>query len=161
MKIHHVCVVLLGVLTYGCGSNAVSTSVSGTIGGATIMAADTVGIVARGQSTTAAANAIITNFSGACQAFKSKQDLPANGTALVLSVVVNGTAVSPGTYQIAGGTPGASVGFLTADKTGQQEGTSGSVTLDTVSATTINGSFEVTMADGDHLSGTFVAPICN
>jgi hypothetical protein len=164
MKIDRMFVFVLGALICGCGGSgpATSTTVNGTIAGAAFTAADAIGSSASGTGSNGAwtnAVATITNFSGACAAYKTK-NLPASASQLDLDVVVSGSSVSPGTYQVSGGSPGASVVF-NHDMPGQVYAQSGSVTLDTVSTSTINGSFDVTLTNGDHLTGSFVAPICS
>jgi hypothetical protein len=41
------------------------------------------------------------------------------------------------------------------------QATSGSVIVQTASASLVTGSFDLTMSTGDHVAGTFSAPVCD
>jgi hypothetical protein len=75
-----------------------------------------------------------------------------------------GTSVATGTYSFpdAGNQGGvAEAQYLVDDpQTTLLPATRGSVTISQVGASTIAGSFDISFATGDHLSGTFVAPTC-
>jgi hypothetical protein len=77
-----------------------------------------------------------------------------------------GMAPGPGTYTIETTQDVfIEVSYLASDancdKTIDEQANAGSVTLDTVGATTVTGTFDVTFVNGDRLTGQWDAPVCN
>jgi hypothetical protein len=75
-------------------------------------------------------------------------------------------APGPGTYTLAT-TQDVDIiaSYLSSDAncklTVNERATAGSVTMDTADTTTVTGTFDLTFANGDHLTGQFDAPVCN
>jgi hypothetical protein len=90
---------------------------------------------------------------------------PRSAQVLQLGASAVGSTVPLGQYVI-GATPTttAAAGFTaqdaTCNPTSDEQATSGTITMTQVSTTTVAGSFDVTFANGDHLTGTFSAPVC-
>jgi hypothetical protein len=154
----------------GNGGSGGSASVQGQIGGGSVPTTDTIGVVGTqttGGTTPAAvayAGVVITNVANSC-ALSQGHHNPPSTTSLVLSVAVEGAAVPPGTYAVgASGKTAVDAQFVRTTATCTSESASvaasGSVTLTTVSSTTLQGSFDITMGSGEHLSGTFTGPVC-
>jgi hypothetical protein len=151
----------------GGGGGGGGATVSGTLGGQAVATTDQVGLVGTettNGTTVAFAAAVITNLPGACAIAQSNGN-PRNSQTLVLEVGEEGTAVPPGTYSIGGTTTVALATFVAQDdtctQTAQDTGTSGTITITTASSTEVAGSFDVTFNTGDHLTGTFSAPVCD
>jgi hypothetical protein len=146
------------------GGGTGTASVTGTIQGAAVPASDTVGLssVASGGSE-AAVGAIITNIAGACGVLQSHGN-PPSATALIVAVTAMGGSVATGTYGVVSQGFGASASYATEDTSCNtsfsENASSGSVTLTTVSASTVAGTFDLTFGS-DHLTGSFSAPICS
>jgi hypothetical protein len=170
----------LGVMS-ACGgstsdSGGGSTTVKGQAGGQAVPATDTFAIVGgvSGTTTTGATytqanvSILITNIANSCGLVQRHGDAP-NTTTLGLLVQVVGSSVPTGTYPITApagvDAPGATSYFRTTDadcswKT-NEIAASGSITLTAVSSTgDVWGTFDVTMSNGDHLTGSFDAPVC-
>jgi hypothetical protein len=168
-------------LVFACGgattsSGGGSTTVTGQAGGQSVPTTDTFAIVRNvsGTTTTGATftqanvNVFVTNIVDSCGVAQRHGDAP-NTTTLGLLVQVVGPWVPTGTYPItapAGAdTAGAGSYFRTTDadcnwKT-NEIAASGSITLTAVSSTgDVQGRFDVTMSNGDHLAGSFDAPVC-
>jgi hypothetical protein len=151
--------------TGGKASGPTSTSVSGSAGGQSFVVRDTVGLynTAREYS-----GAIITNFPASCTLLQSGMTAPPLTQLLAIELIANGLGMAPGpgTYTL-GATQNVAivVSYAASDvncnETINEQATGGSVTLDTVSATAVTGTFDMTFASGDHLAGQFDAPVCN
>jgi hypothetical protein len=145
-----------------------STSVVGTIGGVSVSTKDTVAIIEPSGSNVLAGVAI-TNIPDTCgvlqREFLAGGPEPANTEALSLSVTFAGTAVPAGTYAI-GDQQAAQVSAIhsTTDSNCMSRAStvasSGSITYAVVSATTIQGSFDLVFGS-EHVTGRFAAPVCN
>lgn len=94
---------------------------------------------------------------------------PANQERLTI-FVASPTPVVPGSYEVSTVPPGGmaasgSLVYKTTDAhcsvTSNHPARTGSIVLTTVSTTTVEGTFSVTMDTGDQLSGRFAAPVCN
>jgi hypothetical protein len=136
-----------------------SATVSGTIDGEPVPANDAVGTANSGATVTSR-SVLITSVTNACPCAIG----PTGSTILSLTVGTVGTAVSTGTYSFpdAGNQDGtAEAKYLVNDpQTTLLPATSGSVTISQISASTIVGSFALSFASGDHVTGTFSAPTC-
>jgi hypothetical protein len=157
-----------------CGvSKSSSTTINGTVGGATVPTVSTGAVVGPlvetfGPFTTNGVVVVVSNIAGACTVEQAMSN-PANQKTLTL-IASSPTPVVAGTYSIltanasANHTFGALV-YETTDaqcaRTSTHPAHSGSITLSTVGSTTVEGSFDVVMDTGDKLSGTFVASVCN
>lgn len=165
--------VVAGVLlTCACSARSTaggsgSASVTGTVSGHAIPTNNAVGI----DGTTTingpvqpTAGARIADVGNVCTALQTNS-VAASSKVLDVSVVANSGAVMPGDYKLNGaGGIGGAVTFTVQDQncnpTLQSSATVGSVTLTTVSTSTVAGSFDVTFPTGDHVTGTFSAPVC-
>jgi hypothetical protein len=160
-----------GGATTGGGS---ASTVNGQAAGEPVASTDTVGIVEtqtlpspNGAPTTlTTAGVAILNIPNTC-AILQRHGEPANVRVLSFSVSAPGASVPVGTYPIGpnnGTTLLASAEFATTDakcnNVATETAKSGTVTMTTISNTVIQGSFDFTMSNGDHLSGTFDAPVC-
>ena len=166
-------IVACGGATSGPGGG--SSTVNGTVaGGQKVPTNDAIGVVSTqtqtvGTSTvtTALVGVAITNKANVCEIAQAHH-VPANATILSLSVTKPGNAIAPGTYTL--GSNGLSNTFVGAEYTQygascatshDELGATGTITLTTVSASAVQGTFDVTMANGDHLTGSFDAPVCS
>jgi hypothetical protein len=163
-------VTLLGALaacgpTSGKGSMPTFTSVSGSEGGQSFAVKDAVGLY---DTTREYSGVIITDFSGSCTLLASGMTAPPSTQLLAIELIANGIGMAPGpgTYTL-GTTQNVAivVAYAASDancnETVTEQATGASVTLDTVNTTTVTGTFDVTFANGDHLTGQFDAPVCN
>jgi len=120
--------------------------------------------VGEGTMTVSFAAVVITNLAGSC-AIAERNGNPPNAQSLLLEAGVKGTSVPPGTYTIGDTTSVALAEFTAQDATCTQttddKGTAGTITLTSSSSTEVSGSFDVTFDSGDHVTGTFSAPVCN
>jgi hypothetical protein len=169
-----------GLLLIACGSSSGTQtgtkgsgagSISGTALGRTLQVADAIateGTLVKGGAdagvagTSYFAGAYLASFSNIC-ALLQQPNHPAYANSWALYVGVEQPApVAPGTYTLA---PGTSAHFAALDATctpaGNEQAKTGTITFETVSATELSGSFDVTLDGGDHLTGTFSAPVCN
>lgn len=151
-----------------------STSVNGTIEGHSVVAGATLGLYGlRGSSSSSPyAGVFIANsqgFSDWCPALKAGDTAPPSTTLLwlqVSNVSGNDNAVPPGTYALGLSADGnyATVGqFIASDSNCNEVANvapSGSVTLDTVSTTTVAGTFDLEFGS-DHVTGQFAGSVCN
>jgi hypothetical protein len=153
--------------TLGSGGGEAST-VSGTVGGASFGVVDTVGYngthVISGQ-TIAYAGVSITNVAGTCAVLARKGN-PPSAQVLSLAAAQAGSTIGPGTYTVAAqGSPTATAVYAQSDASCvgkvDSQATGGTVTITGLSSGSVQGSFDLTFAGGDHLSGTFSAPTCN
>jgi hypothetical protein len=169
------CITWLGGLTiaahgFSCGGNVSGggSSVIGTIGGASVQTADVVALVQSSGGGFVTAGVAYTNVSDTCgvlQRVASGGPEPASTVVLSLSVNMAGTTVPAGTYAIgAQSAIQVAAQFITTDSTcmtvAQAQATSGTIVYATVSATTIQGTFDVTFGT-DRVTGRFTAPLCN
>ncbi len=117
---------------------------------------------------------VLSSFTGICGA----SSFEANGALVEITML--GPSFAAGTFAIDGemtsleyfAMPGSQCvtynfttatggGTLSTKATVFEEGMSGMVTITKVDATGVTGSFDVTFASGDALSGSFVAPACS
>jgi hypothetical protein len=146
-----------------------STSVTGTAGGQSLGVKDTVGLYSAGNASTVPyVGAIVTNFAASCTLFQSGGKAPPSTQLLNIEVLSFGsTAPAPGTYAYGNADAGVAilVQYVATDascsKTIDESAMTGSVTLDSVSATEVAGTFDVTFPGGDRLTGQFAGPVCN
>jgi hypothetical protein len=118
-----------------------------------------------GTATATVVGAVFTNVADACGVVQGMHN-PPNVTTLTLGGLFAGTPAT-GTYPI--GVSGAgSYAVATYSSTNGncvksygESATSGTVTLTNITATEIDGSFDVTFSSGDHLTGSFSAPVCS
>jgi hypothetical protein len=154
----------MGVAACGTGAQGGGASVSGVVGGAPFTARDSYATQGRSATSSglpeASVTIVITDYAGAC----ATAGAYAGGTTLVLTITRQGAAVVPGTYGADGG--GGEQVSAALQRTDAQchlgavdTMSSGSVTLDSVSATEVAGSFQLTFPDGS-LSGSFHAAPC-
>ena len=170
---------LAALVVEGCGQTYVATgtaSVTGTVFGQALAAKDAVFVdgASEGQSFRSIE---IMDVSGICPRLQQNQDA-AGSTSLTISLVkydADGGYQTPGvgTYPIASGTSAAAASAVfdhidqscasTLQTTEQYNGkyaASGSVTVSQADSTQLQGSFDLTMESGDHLTGSFTAPSC-
>ena len=111
----------------------------------------------------------ITNLSPACSFAQPGGDSNAPNSTVLFMVVGSPEAVTPGTYSIIATTPTATTinTLLVFDAVDDQCKTtshhvarSGTITLTTIGASAVAGSFDVTLDTGEKLTGSFDAPIC-
>jgi hypothetical protein len=175
---HLVAGAVCGFGAIACGSSGSSGpvapqgsgAVSGTINGQPVTVTDVMGAVGTTNApgvVSPYAAVVFSNTTGTCAlAQRTKVETAPSGTnVLVLEVVVPpGNSVTAGTYMV--GTTG--LAQYQHNQPGDDAGFSGSgtVTFDTVSASSLTGSFDVELAQSldaggsAHLTGTFSAPIC-
>lgn len=173
----------LGCVLGACGGSTSEGSgpsgsaiVSGRVGGHAVPTSGAIGLVGTGMvqefdgsATTelgyAYTGAMISNAAGLCTSLTQGR-APHEATMLVISVSKEGaSSIAAGTYAISRSGPVvADVGFVVQDASCNDvtsiDAVSGSVTIDHVASTSIDGSFDVTMQSGDHLTGSFSAPTC-
>jgi hypothetical protein len=157
-----------GGSTSTLGSGGGSSSVTGTAGGTALATVDQVGLVGTevsdGQNV-AYAGVALTNVAGTCGVLQRHGD-PPNAQVLTLVVGTTGTTVTPGTYTVGSTSSStASVQYDAQDancvQTTDETASGGTVTLAVVSGSQVEGNFDVTFPGGDHLTGTFTAPVCS
>ncbi len=150
-------------------SSPTSTSITGTVGGQSFAASETAGLY-NATSTTFSpyAGAIISNIPQSCALFQGGMTAPPSTQILAIEVfhLASKAVPGPGTYTYNSlNDIELVVQYLASDSTcaitTNESPMSGSVMLDTVSAGSVAGSFDLTFANADHLSGTFVGPVCN
>ena len=71
----------------------------------------------------------------------------------------------PGQYAIGATTTTTAAAAFTAEDakckpTSDEQATHGTITLTQITTTTVAGTFDLTFANGDHLTGSFEAPVC-
>jgi hypothetical protein len=161
-----VLVATLAACSSSSGGGSGTASVSGTIQGAAVPATDSVGLSSvstQNGVSEAAVGAIITNIANACGVLQDHGN-PPGATALVVAVSASGGSVATGTYGIVSQGFGATASYATQDMNCNpslnETATGGSVTLTSVSGSSVSGTFDLTFS-GDHLTGSFSAPICN
>jgi hypothetical protein len=157
-----------GATTSGPGG-AQKVSVTGTVGGQPLATTDTIAILASGAAFGLAnrqgVEIAITNVPNTCAVLQRHGD-PANATSFSFGVTSTTGLVAEGTYPVTPGATGsgASGGYSTTDAQCNDKlsinAASGSVTFTTISGSVVEGTFDIVLTDGDHLSGSFNAPVC-
>jgi hypothetical protein len=106
---------------------------------------------------------VISSIAGTC-AIAVRHDNPPSRTTVAFEVVQPGSAVGPGTYEVGSTEHGVEASLEMTDAScniiGGGQSTTGTVTITTSTADRIEGSFDLTFDSGDHLTGTFAAPVC-
>jgi hypothetical protein len=178
------------VCAVGCGGATTSgpgggggppATVNGQVGGQPVPNTDTVGIVTSQNipgpngmlSPAIIAEVAVLNIPNTC-AILQRHGEPASTKLFAVGVFAPGSSIAAGTYKIETSTSAlpsqthAQAQYATTDAkcvSGPTvEATSGTVTITstaTTSSSTLQGSFDVTMSTGDHLTGTFDAPVCH
>ena len=142
-----------------------SASVSGTIGGQSVPTTNVVAVV--GSETTNGSTVhldsiVITSVSDACSFLQNPTHRIASASTLILAAGAIAPSVPTGTFTI--GTYGYAqydADSATCVLTTSETAMSGSIVLNNVSSDSIDGTFDLTMPNGDHLSGSFAAPVCS
>lgn len=153
-------------LTCACGG----TTVSGTVGGHSLAAKDSVANVSTFTANDQTFNMAvvgITDFDKACSIFQQKV-MKANSTVLALAVFrSDGQKIAAGTFPVSDGSTSAPVlataSFGASDSTCKgtnSSATGGSITFDSIGTDNVTGSFELYFPNGT-LKGSFASPICN
>jgi hypothetical protein len=149
----------------GKSSGPTSTSVSGSAGGQSFVVRDAVGLY---NTTREYSGVFVTNFPASCTLLQSGSTAPPQTQLLAIELIANGLgrAPGPGTYTL-GTTQNVAfvISYVASDvncnMTTNEQPTAASVILDSVDATAVTGTFDVTFANGDHLTGQFDGPVCN
>jgi len=150
------------------GSGSTRATVSGKVEGTTLYISNSAAFVISGRP---GVDVLLSNAGDGCAAnaanLKSKQVLSLGVTSLGSGALDAGTF---GVYdQQSGNIPNGTVVFADYHSTNETcadttppntLGASGKVTLTKVSSEAVAGSFDVLLENGDHLKGTFDAPIC-
>jgi hypothetical protein len=156
----------------GSGSPSGSASVTGAVGGRSLVAHDAVALVGtttvQGQSLQQV-EVVVTTMSDTCGWLQHPTSVGyANSAALVLGVLAPAanTAVTATAYTVApGGPTGAIFTSSNADCDASASmlalAQSGTINLTTVGGQSTTGNFDLTFPNGDHLSGSFTAPVCD
>lgn len=161
--------VAVAVAACGGSSNSVgatsgSATVSGTIGGQSVPTTNVVAVVGSettGVTTVQLDSILVTSVSDPCSFLQNPMNRIPNATSLVLAAGAIAPSVPTGTYDVGKyGYAQYDADSATCTLTTSETATSGSVVLTSVSSDTIGGTFDVTMANGDHLTGSFSAPVC-
>jgi hypothetical protein len=161
--------VIVGTLLAGCRSGPASGEgsavVHGMAAGQNVVATDVVGLLGTQSADGGAssfAGVLISSAAGTCAMARQSGVRAATSNANVLEIVATaqGASLAPGTYTV--GDTGLAEYFYIGQN-GDTSGTAGggSITFDTVSPSTLSGSFDVTLAGGNHLTGTFSGPVCS
>lgn len=152
---------------------------SGTVAGLAVPSDDSAGVMATFEPNTPGINTSSEPITLMLIAIADKTNLcgyhssPPNTTALSFILGVKGRAINPGVYNVASatintedaGTATYSLtgGFATTDATCKatlgKKILSGSITLETVSANSVTGSFDVVLEDGS-AKGEFTTSLC-
>ncbi len=151
--------------------------VTGTVGGITVPSVDSAGVIATFEPNTAGVNATSEPLTLMLVAVADKSNLcgyrssPPSTTALSFILGVKGRAISPGTYNVGAvdlndaGTATYSLAgaFATTDAqckpSTAKSAISGTVTIDSVSASAATGSFDLIFGDGS-AKGKFTTSLC-
>jgi hypothetical protein len=162
------------------GPGGGSATITGTVQGETPVLGDEVGVVGTqvqsGGVHLAYVAVSITNKPGTCSLLQQGANV-ANTAGLSLVVVAGAAGSTPtiasgqylitaepsvdaatSTTMVANATYETSDGACNGTST---KATSGFITLSEVTSAMVSGRYDVTFATGDHLSGTFTAPICS
>jgi hypothetical protein len=145
-----------------------SITVNGTYGGQPIPTTDAMAVLRTDTVngvTSASAGIDVTNYPAAC-AVAQRGGNPASSTTLDIGVAASGSTVPPGTYLVRGTpTQNAIVLYLVTDATCAETTAAiaidGHVHITAASGGTVAGDFDVTFATGEHLTGSFSAPVCS
>jgi hypothetical protein len=170
--------VIVMLIFAACSSESSGThngSVSGAVAGQSFLAEDSIALVGQLQGSgvslptsgapappASVADVVLTTWSGACSSLIASSQ-PPNAGALFVAVAGTG-AVGPGTYDLSPSSGSASVSYA-ADaakcaSTARLFATSGTVTYDSVTSSSIIGSIDAVFSSGE-VMGTFTAPICD
>jgi hypothetical protein len=168
-----------GGATTGNGNGSPPATVKGSVGGQPVPNTDTVGVVSTQSfpgpngtlQTQTFAEVGVLNIPNTC-AILQRHGEPASTKIFAVGVIATGTSVAAGTYTIQPSTsstlPRAMAEYSVTDancnNTTTENAMSGTVTLTAAmssSSSAVQGSFDVTMTNGDHLTGTFDAPVCH
>jgi hypothetical protein len=144
-----------------------SVSVSGTVDGMPLAVTEVVALLGtqgEGDAGNADAVVIVTNFANTCSILGHGGN-PPNAQVLEFAASTAGSVVPPGQYSIGATATTTAAAAFTADDaqckpTSTEQATMGTITLTQVTTSTVAGSFDLTFANGDHLVGTFAAPVC-
>lgn len=154
------------------------TRVTGTYAGKVLPMTESVGMYGVGTAAGTYAGAFISNITGTCALLQSAAtattanvDVP-NTTELhvrVFQATGADAPIPPGTYPVMHSYTDMyqlQAGVEMTDGTCSNlpttaDASDGSVTLDSVSPTSVTGTFDLTFPDGRHLTGQFEAPVCN
>jgi hypothetical protein len=149
-----------------CSSSSGSASsgpVRGSVGGQSFSAVDATGIAGQltvGGETAYETDVVLTSWTGACSSLTA-DSTPASAFIAFLAVGAAG-AVGPGTYSVSSAGTARAV-FLAEDAscqaTTEDTAESGTITYETVTASSITGSVDAQFANGT-LEGTFTASVC-
>jgi hypothetical protein len=118
-----------------------------------------------GQSSSATIAVIaITNKANTCGLVEGHHN-PPNATSLDIVVSMPGSNFTPGTYNVGGASTSSSFASYSTTNAScavgtTSQSTSGTVTFSNITSTLLMGTFDLTMAGGDHITGSFAAPIC-
>lgn len=144
--------------------SAGSASVTGTIGGQAVPTTNVVAVVGsetNNKTTVQLDSIVLTSVSDACSFLQNPTHRIPSSSTLVLAAGAIAPSVPTGTFNIGMyGYAQYDADSATCVLTTSETATSGSVVLTSVSSSSIQGTFDVTMPNGDHLSGSFDAPVC-
>lgn len=151
--------VALGACT---SSNLGTATVVGNVGSAAFVAADAIAVVDANS-----AKIVISSTPNACADIRDHIDR-ANSRVLVIAVFDQDTALTTGNFTTSAGSGDAAL--FESNVTDAQcavsydpppDGTGdGTVTLTDVTATTVTGTFDVIMENGEHVTGSFAPEEC-
>ncbi len=158
------CAAACGGSTGGGGGGA-SAPVNGTVAGQSFSTGDAIGLVGAittGGSSANEADVVVSTWSGVCSSLM-RNTSPASAALLVIAVA-SASPVTPGTYDITTSGP-VRVEYAAQDAscntTVMEAAQGGTVTYETIDASSIVGSVDATFSGGGHVAGTFSAPLCN
>jgi len=155
---------VFGILV-ACNSSGSSgnASVTGNVNGKPVVVREVVGVVGTQTENgvaTSYAVVLISDTDGTCSTAQQSGVSAAASRANVLEIAATkqGTPFAVGTYTV--GTIGLAEYFYLNN--GGTNGVSGggTITFDAVNEKTVSGKFDVNLAGGQHVTGTFSAPIC-
>ncbi len=148
-----------------------AATVNGTTAGRQFMAEDAAGVVGTWMTQNGAVEEvdvlIAAGFSGICGRLQQPQSIGQASDAMLALVTFAaspGSSVTPGTYPVTTtGLTGALYGPNPAhcSSAASEEAQSGTVTFTAIDGATISGGFDLSFQNGDHLTGTFSAPVCD
>jgi hypothetical protein len=153
----------------GCGGATAApgptASVNGSVGGQSFNVVDEIGQVwtthVASGSSVSSAGVVLSSVAGTCT-IAERHGNPPNVTTLGIAVEQDGSSVGSGTYAVGQGVA-ASYEVIDAECKGArlEQATAGTVTLTTSTSEWVVGSFDLMFDSGDHLTGTFSAPVCS
>ncbi len=145
----------------GVGTGPGSASATGTIGGRSVPDASALAIL-QSQPGNACAAILLSSDGSACGDLLARH-VPGGTSNLSYLFCEVGNAVTPGTYPL-GPHSQAQSGFVVQDSQCHDvvnvSASSGSVTLTSADASSLVGTFDLTFPGGDHVTGSFTAPVC-